>query len=369
MSDDAKFMLKEYYISIAKEYGSPRVRETIIATAKMIAQLKLKNVVDTEDAKETMEFYNVILQQLSKVVNVTTNPSDETFGCCISILRESPFAIQLEELIKSACSKNGRVRYYIGERFKLRDNIKLRPIVERLRSHSHIVTVSEKPLVFRWTEEKKGSMLDGGEGGGGGVGSPLCDICDACDTKLLGNEKNSEASVPDKGNKKEGDIKKDPEFRVSHISHASDRTVSTPVTAAEATTTNPVNSKWSDNIHKREQDAVLLSPVKPVMIDGVDPIVCIFCGFRTCVEFDLRQHLRENHWMDLVKLPIGRGSIPFRIAYAIDKGRPEAPTLIYRQPKVCEAKATMFDSLDSELRLAESCWKEMELEKRDRQQQ
>jgi len=152
LSHDAKFMLKEHYISIAKEYGSPRVRETIITIAKMIAQLKLKSVVDVEDVKETVELYNVILQQLSKIVNVTTNPSDETFECCLNILRESSFAILFENVVKSACDKNARVRYFIRGRFKLRETSKLRPIAERLRRHSHIVTVSENPLVLRWDE-------------------------------------------------------------------------------------------------------------------------------------------------------------------------------------------------------------------------
>jgi replicative DNA helicase Mcm len=150
MSDEAKFMLMEYYISIAKNYGSPRIRETIITIAKMIARLKLRNTVDVADAKETMEFYNVILQQLDQNVNVTTDPSDETFECCVSVLRESPFAIRFDEVIKSACAKNDRVRHYIDDKFKLRENKKLRPILERLCNHSHIHTVEEKLVALQW---------------------------------------------------------------------------------------------------------------------------------------------------------------------------------------------------------------------------
>jgi len=72
-----------------------------------------------------MEFYNIILQQLDQIVNVTTDPSDETFECCIDVLRKSSFAIRFDEVIKSACAMNDRVRYYhIGE-FKLRENKKL----------------------------------------------------------------------------------------------------------------------------------------------------------------------------------------------------------------------------------------------------
>ncbi|MFY9869328.1 MAG: hypothetical protein WAK17_06385 [Candidatus Nitrosopolaris sp.] len=125
MSEEAKFMFKEYYISIAKKHGSPRIRETIIAVVKMIARLKLKSVVDAVDAKETMEFYNVILQQLGKIVNVVTDPKDEAAKECLNIYEESPFPIPFEEVIKSVCTKNQRVEYFIGEKTKLRDNNKL----------------------------------------------------------------------------------------------------------------------------------------------------------------------------------------------------------------------------------------------------
>ncbi|MGC2570727.1 MAG: hypothetical protein WA364_04375 [Candidatus Nitrosopolaris sp.] len=63
------------------------------------------------------------------------------------------------------------------------------------------------------------------------------------------------------------------------------------------------------------------SGTKSTIIEGVIPIVCIFCRFITCVEFDLEIHLYESHRMELVKLPIGKGSFDFRIKYAIEEGR------------------------------------------------
>lgn len=63
------------------------------------------------------------------------------------------------------------------------------------------------------------------------------------------------------------------------------------------------------------------SGTKSAIIEGVIPIVCIFCRFITCVEFDLEIHLYEGHRIELVKLPIGKGSFDFRIKYAIDEGR------------------------------------------------
>ena len=68
LTDDAWFMLKEFYKRVnAKGFGSPRVLKTLKKLAKAIARLKLKNVVDEEDAKEAMEFYNTMLVKFQKV--------------------------------------------------------------------------------------------------------------------------------------------------------------------------------------------------------------------------------------------------------------------------------------------------------------
>ena len=52
-----------------------------------------------------------------------------------------------------ACDKNIRVKYYVGDKYKLRENGKLRPILERLRNHSRVITVSERPVVLKWDNE------------------------------------------------------------------------------------------------------------------------------------------------------------------------------------------------------------------------
>jgi hypothetical protein len=91
--------------------------------------------------------------------------------------------------------------------------------------------------------------------------------------------------------------------------------------------------------------------LKPVIIDGVEPIACIFCGFSSCCELDLRIHLKEDHWMELVELPIVKGKMPLRVEYAINKGR--------RGPKPAIQVSTSnpnFDSIDSELRAAKNRW-------------
>ncbi len=65
LSKEAEHMLMGFYVNIASSYGSPRILESLIIIAKMIARLKLKTIVDAEDAYESQQLYNVILQRAS----------------------------------------------------------------------------------------------------------------------------------------------------------------------------------------------------------------------------------------------------------------------------------------------------------------
>jgi len=205
LSKEAEHMLKEYYISIALNYGSPRLLEALITIAKMIARLKLKTIVDAEDADDSQQLYNVILQQLQQVVNVVTNPSDEAYNTCIEILQGSYYAMQFEELVKIACDKNTRVKSYIGAKYKLRENGKLRPILERLRNHSRVITVSEKPIVLNWDNED--GLADNKI-----ITCAACDVCDVCD-----EANNTSLSKESNSNDTYNDILKNES--ISHASH------------------------------------------------------------------------------------------------------------------------------------------------------
>lgn len=156
LSEEARIMLTEYYVKIGKNFGSPRILETIFRLSKCISRLKLKNLVDSEDANETMQFYNVILKQYQQVVNITSNPRDIAYNECVNILKESKFttAISFKELIKIACDRNERVKHYIGDKFRLQDNVKLRPLLDMLLNHPSINQTQWKPIVLQWSETK-----------------------------------------------------------------------------------------------------------------------------------------------------------------------------------------------------------------------
>ena len=161
-SDEAKDILNHYYAKIRLRYGSPRIRETIYKIARNIARLKLKDIVDEADAKETVTFYNVILLQLDMVVATPSSPKDTAYQECLRVLMDSRSPILFEEVIKTACKINLQVHAYIGKSFSLENNKKLRPIVEMLRNHSRVQETKSKPIVFQY-RPKDDLMVKAGE--------------------------------------------------------------------------------------------------------------------------------------------------------------------------------------------------------------
>ena len=46
-----------------QKFKSKRSYETLIRLAKSFAKLKLKNIIETEDVQETIEFFNAVIYQ------------------------------------------------------------------------------------------------------------------------------------------------------------------------------------------------------------------------------------------------------------------------------------------------------------------
>jgi replicative DNA helicase Mcm len=167
LTEEAIIMLEEFYIDIKiKGFGSDRVLPTLHKLAKAVARLKLKEIVEEEDAKEVMEFYNVMLSEFQKNVVVSQTPKETAYKKCIDFLKNIDRGITVEELIKLVCEGDEQLAYYFGynkeKSLKMRNNIKIRDLCDRLLNHSEIKRVQEKPVVLQW----------------------LCDPCDVCDSDL-----------------------------------------------------------------------------------------------------------------------------------------------------------------------------------------
>jgi hypothetical protein len=215
-SEIANSMLSEYYVSIGKNFGSRRIRETIFKLAKEIARLKFKEEVDVEDAKETMQFYNVQLQQYQQEVSLSQDPRDKTYNACLEILMDFYSPFEFEELINTACSRNEQVSRYVGLKYKLEKNKKLRPILDMLLNHDHVMVIKKKPWVLQY--RSRAHHVDAGT-------TDPTDSTDPTDPpKTLQNGQNHEETERENGSKKA----KSASSEKSDRSDRSDRSDSSP---------------------------------------------------------------------------------------------------------------------------------------------
>jgi hypothetical protein len=92
----------------------------------------------------------------------------------------------------------------------------------RLRNHSHIVTVDEKPVVLKWDSDDN-NYISGSNFLKNPSNTP-CAPCDQCDPKLLPTKQKSEVSISDDITSLEEETEKDPGFMRSHRAHRSQPT-------------------------------------------------------------------------------------------------------------------------------------------------
>jgi len=154
ISDEAKIMLNEFFINFrTQHFGSNRILDTLFRLSKSIARLKLKQIVDEEDANEAMEFYNIVLQNFQSVISVSTSPKVIAYNTCIMILKELNSSITFEDLVIKICEKNEQVRAYLNfenKSLKIHKNRKVRELYDMLVNHANIKRTNEKPTVLQW---------------------------------------------------------------------------------------------------------------------------------------------------------------------------------------------------------------------------
>jgi hypothetical protein len=147
-------MLTEFFTKIRLEgFGSNRVLNTLYRLSKAIARLKLKNIVDEEDAKDVMSFYNVMLQNFQKAVNVSTSPKDVAYNEFIRILQSTESGVTIQELCKLATDNNGQVDAYLGGNWSTKYNKKLRRVIEEISNNTNVKKIGSHPIVLKWLSD------------------------------------------------------------------------------------------------------------------------------------------------------------------------------------------------------------------------
>ena len=159
VTDEARFMLKEHYKKVnAEGYGTPRVFKTLTKLAKAVARLKLKNVVEEEDAEKAMEFYNLMLVKFHKSVVYSESPKMIAYKKGVEIVKRfKNFGIRLEDLFINICKEDKQLSTYFGydsgKSLKIQDNHKVSDVKKLLLNNSNIKRVQDNPIVLKWIEK------------------------------------------------------------------------------------------------------------------------------------------------------------------------------------------------------------------------
>lgn len=161
LTEEAKSILTEYYVKLADEYGTPRLIKTLFRLTKARARLKLKVVADEVDARETLEFYNKMLNRYRKTITIPGNPREVTCRTFIDILKQSKAkGFVVKELCKIASEKDKQIENYLGPIWQVEHNHKLKSVIEMLRVSEFIMIISKNPLTFQYSHDRESDASD-----------------------------------------------------------------------------------------------------------------------------------------------------------------------------------------------------------------
>ena len=171
---EAEDMLVEFWLELkSKNIAGNRTLDSLIRIAKAFARIRLTSIVDYEIIADVMLHYQQTMMQYGKVVKLVENPRIVAFNEMISVITRTNSPIEFTECLGLACQNNQQVRHYVGKDLKLRNNWKLRPILEMIINCPNIKLVQEKPVVLQWVDlaSCKSIPVPGSE----------CEECDVCD--------------------------------------------------------------------------------------------------------------------------------------------------------------------------------------------
>jgi hypothetical protein len=144
-------------VDIAKQgvRGLPRKLEALERTAIGFAKLKLKDMVDEDDAFDTMTLFNEMLKFYKQDANLPKNPRDMVFLHGLNFLEKiKPQKRSLDEIVQKVCSENQGDDLYIGKTKKSQYNSKIKALKPLFKQHPNIQICNNNPTEYCWVDKK-----------------------------------------------------------------------------------------------------------------------------------------------------------------------------------------------------------------------
>jgi DNA replicative helicase MCM subunit Mcm2 (Cdc46/Mcm family) len=139
MTCDAEERLNQFW-KRAKIQGTAtnRTYDSIFRIAEAQARLNLCNEVDNDIATQTMDSLSLMLSQYGNIVQTIQSPRDITYAAFLNILKVTKSGLAITELCKIACEENKQIHQYLGDKWSMEYNHKLKPLIGMLLNHTNI---------------------------------------------------------------------------------------------------------------------------------------------------------------------------------------------------------------------------------------
>jgi len=153
ITPEAEYMLNEFWKEAKTlEIVGFRLYRDLFIIAEAHAKLELKDVVDEEIAKQTIESIQLRMVQHGQTVKLPINPKVVTYNKFLKILQNNKVGVTVKELCRTASYEDQQISAYLGMNWLMESNIKVKVIVGMLKNHSSVKVTHSKPLVLHWVD-------------------------------------------------------------------------------------------------------------------------------------------------------------------------------------------------------------------------
>jgi MoxR-like ATPase len=156
MTSDAEDRLNKFWIKAKMDNtATNRTYDSIFRLAEAQARLNLSTEVSDEIATQTMDSVRLMLSQYGKIVETIESPKDITYRAFFYILKNTKTGISVTQLCKTACEENKQIAEYLGDKFDMEHNHKIKPIIDMLLNYhgKNIKVVNMKPMVLQYIDD------------------------------------------------------------------------------------------------------------------------------------------------------------------------------------------------------------------------
>jgi hypothetical protein len=129
-----------------------RTYEAIFRIAEAQAKLNLSDEINEGIAIQAMESLGLMWSQYGKIVRAISSPREFASQVFYQVLKVTRSGMTIYEICKKACNMSNEVKDYLGDKYELERNHKLKSVIDVLLNNSRIRRIGEKPMVLKYVE-------------------------------------------------------------------------------------------------------------------------------------------------------------------------------------------------------------------------